>query len=118
MRLILCGRGTKITDATTAYFALGAECHHIITDDPEYIEKVSIPILYVIALQPRFSEASRRKACAIMRRKLVKVLGYFEAAERAKIPFPINIVEDAYCRDPKFFYDPSGIKTDFGSDQK
>uniref|UniRef100_A0AC35G9H7 Uncharacterized protein n=1 Tax=Panagrolaimus sp. PS1159 TaxID=55785 RepID=A0AC35G9H7_9BILA len=108
----------KTTDATTAYFAFGAECDHIITDDPEYIEKVSIPILYVIALQPRFSEASRRKACEIMRSKLVIVLGYFEAAERAKMPFPINIVEDAYCRDPKYFYDPAEIKTDSASDEK
>ena len=51
-------------------------------------------------------------------RKLVKVLGYFKAADRAKMPFPVNIVEHAYCRDPKYFYDPSGIKTNSGSDGK
>jgi hypothetical protein len=98
------------------------------------MEEASIPLLYVIALQPRFSEKSRRKACAILRyvfkiillilylivfsRKLVKALGWFKAADRAKMPFPINIVEAAYCKDPKYFYDPTGIKTDSGSDGK
>uniref|UniRef100_A0A914QTF7 Uncharacterized protein n=1 Tax=Panagrolaimus davidi TaxID=227884 RepID=A0A914QTF7_9BILA len=106
------------TDATTVYFAFGAEYPHMITDDPEIMDKASIPLLYVIALQPRFPEASRRKACAIMRRKLVRVLGYYKAADRAKMPFPVNIVEHAYCRDPKYFYDPSAIKTDSGSDGK
>uniref|UniRef100_A0A914PF73 Uncharacterized protein n=1 Tax=Panagrolaimus davidi TaxID=227884 RepID=A0A914PF73_9BILA len=57
----------KTTDATTTYFAFGAEYHQHITDDPEYMDKVSIPLLYVTALQPRFPEASRRNACTIMR---------------------------------------------------
>jgi hypothetical protein len=51
-------------------------------------------------------------------RNLVKVLGWYKAADRAKMPFPINIVENAYCLDPKYFYDPAGIKTDSGSDGK
>uniref|UniRef100_A0A914QRZ1 Uncharacterized protein n=1 Tax=Panagrolaimus davidi TaxID=227884 RepID=A0A914QRZ1_9BILA len=82
------------------------------------MDNASIPLLYVIALQPRFEEASRRKACAILRRKLVKVLGYYKAADRAKMPFPINIVEHAYCRDPTYFYYPADIKTDSGSEGK
>uniref|UniRef100_A0A914P164 Uncharacterized protein n=1 Tax=Panagrolaimus davidi TaxID=227884 RepID=A0A914P164_9BILA len=89
-----------------------------ISDDPGILNEASIPLLYVIALQTRFSEKSRRKACAILRRKLVKVLGYFKAADRAKMPFPVNIVEAAYCKDPKYFFDPTGIKTDSGSDGK
>uniref|UniRef100_A0A914PDU8 Uncharacterized protein n=1 Tax=Panagrolaimus davidi TaxID=227884 RepID=A0A914PDU8_9BILA len=113
----------KATDATTVYFAFGAEYHQYIT--AKIMDKASVPLLYAIALQPRFSEASRRKACATLRyvcatlrRYLVKVFGYFKAADRARMPFPINIVENAYCRDPKYFYDPAGIKTDSGSDQK
>uniref|UniRef100_A0A914QQP4 Uncharacterized protein n=1 Tax=Panagrolaimus davidi TaxID=227884 RepID=A0A914QQP4_9BILA len=51
-------------------------------------------------------------------RKLVKVLGYYKAADRAKMPFPINIVEHAYCRDPTYFYYPADIKTDSGSEGK
>uniref|UniRef100_A0A914R847 Uncharacterized protein n=1 Tax=Panagrolaimus davidi TaxID=227884 RepID=A0A914R847_9BILA len=104
------------TDATTVYFAFGAEYYRLISDDSEYMDKASIPLLYVIALQPRFPEASRRKACALLRRKLVKVLGYYKAADRAKMPFPVNIVEHAYCRDPTYFYNPADIKTDSGSD--
>uniref|UniRef100_A0A914QLR2 Uncharacterized protein n=1 Tax=Panagrolaimus davidi TaxID=227884 RepID=A0A914QLR2_9BILA len=100
----------KTTDATTVYFAFGAEYHEYITDRSE----LSIPLLYVFALQPRFSETSRRKACATLRRQLVKVLGYYKCADRAKMPFPINIVEAAYCKDPQYFYEPSGIKTDSG----
>uniref|UniRef100_A0A914P8Q9 Uncharacterized protein n=1 Tax=Panagrolaimus davidi TaxID=227884 RepID=A0A914P8Q9_9BILA len=108
----------KSTDATTVCFAFGAEYHQHVTDDSDIMENASIPLLYVIALQPRFSETSRRKACAVLRRKLVRVLGYFKAADRAKMPFPVNIVENAYCRDPKYFYEPAGIKTDSASDQK
>uniref|UniRef100_A0A914P6P1 Uncharacterized protein n=1 Tax=Panagrolaimus davidi TaxID=227884 RepID=A0A914P6P1_9BILA len=123
-RIVMVSKGgrrylkDKSTDATTVCFAFGAEYHQHVTDASDIMENASVPLLYVIALQPRFSETIRRKACAVLRRKLVRVLGYFKAADRAQMPFPVNIVENAYCRDPKFFYEPAGIKTDSASDEK
>uniref|UniRef100_A0AC35F5J6 Uncharacterized protein n=1 Tax=Panagrolaimus sp. PS1159 TaxID=55785 RepID=A0AC35F5J6_9BILA len=108
----------RTTDATTVYHAFGAEYYQYITGDLGIMDEASIPLLYSIALQTRFPEATRRKACAALRRKLVKVLGWFKAADRAKMPFPVNIVENAYCKNPRYFYEPSGIKTDSRSDQQ
>uniref|UniRef100_A0AC35GVE3 Uncharacterized protein n=1 Tax=Panagrolaimus sp. PS1159 TaxID=55785 RepID=A0AC35GVE3_9BILA len=106
------------TDATKLYFAFGAEYHHLITDDPEIIEKASIPLLYVVALQLRLLEASRRKACAIMRRKLVKFLAILKLLIGLKCHFLLILLNMHTAVIQSFFYDPSGIKTNSGSNGK
>uniref|UniRef100_A0A914YLT0 Uncharacterized protein n=1 Tax=Panagrolaimus superbus TaxID=310955 RepID=A0A914YLT0_9BILA len=99
------------TAATTVSFAFGAEYHQYLKDDPDTLSKVSVPLLMSIA-QPRFAVENRRKACAILRRKLPKILANFTAVKREKMAFPINIVEKAYCQNPKFFKIVAEIKTD------
>uniref|UniRef100_A0A914XVQ8 Uncharacterized protein n=1 Tax=Panagrolaimus superbus TaxID=310955 RepID=A0A914XVQ8_9BILA len=44
----------KLTAATLVYFTFGAEYHQYLTDDVAVLSKLSIPLLMVIAFQPRF----------------------------------------------------------------
>uniref|UniRef100_A0A914XWH3 Uncharacterized protein n=1 Tax=Panagrolaimus superbus TaxID=310955 RepID=A0A914XWH3_9BILA len=107
-----CFLQDKLTPATIVYFAFGAEYHQYLIDDVTILSKLSIPLLMVIAFQPRFAASNHKKACALLRRKLPTVLGNFTAVKRKAMPFPINIIEDAYCREPKYFNNTAGIKTD------
>ena len=52
-----------------AYFALGAEYHSVLDLSVGYklIAKCSIPLLFVISMQPRFNEYLRRKALTWIR---------------------------------------------------
>uniref|UniRef100_A0AC34FRD0 Uncharacterized protein n=1 Tax=Panagrolaimus sp. ES5 TaxID=591445 RepID=A0AC34FRD0_9BILA len=108
----------KNTPASIAYFAFGAEYYEYVTDDPELLPKFSIPLLMVIAFQPRFPTVNRRKACSLLRRKLPIILGNFTAVQRQTLSFPINIIEEAYCRDPKYFKNVAGIQTDSEGERK
>uniref|UniRef100_A0A914XQ60 Uncharacterized protein n=1 Tax=Panagrolaimus superbus TaxID=310955 RepID=A0A914XQ60_9BILA len=72
----------------------------------------------VIAFQPRFADSFRKKACALLRRKLPTVLGNFTAVQRKTMVFPINIVEEAYCQEPKYFTNTAGIKTNSENEGK
>uniref|UniRef100_A0A914XXR3 Uncharacterized protein n=1 Tax=Panagrolaimus superbus TaxID=310955 RepID=A0A914XXR3_9BILA len=72
----------KLTPATIVYFAFGAEYHQYLIDDVAVLSKLSIPLLMVIAFQPRFADSFRKKACALLRRKLPTVLGNFTAVQR------------------------------------
>uniref|UniRef100_A0A914YFU6 Uncharacterized protein n=1 Tax=Panagrolaimus superbus TaxID=310955 RepID=A0A914YFU6_9BILA len=87
-------------------------------EDADTLSKVSVPLLMAIALQPRFDVANRRKACSILRRKLPKILANFTAVKREKMAFPINIIEKAYCQNPKYFKIVAEIKTDSEGERK
>uniref|UniRef100_A0A914XTN0 Uncharacterized protein n=1 Tax=Panagrolaimus superbus TaxID=310955 RepID=A0A914XTN0_9BILA len=102
----------KLTAATLGYFAFGAEYHQYLIDDIAVLSKLSIPLLMVVAFQSRFDTSYRKKACSLLRRKLPIVLGNFTAVNRRDMPFPINIIEDAYCKEPKYFRNTDGILTD------
>uniref|UniRef100_A0AC34FTG3 Uncharacterized protein n=1 Tax=Panagrolaimus sp. ES5 TaxID=591445 RepID=A0AC34FTG3_9BILA len=100
------------TPISIVYFAFGAEYHEYITDDMEIMPKLSVAHQLVIALQPRFIELNRRKTLAGLRRELSKIRENYTASERKNMPFPINAIEKAFVRDPKYFISSAGIDTD------
>uniref|UniRef100_A0A914PF35 Uncharacterized protein n=1 Tax=Panagrolaimus davidi TaxID=227884 RepID=A0A914PF35_9BILA len=86
----------KKTPEFVRSFAFGNVFREYIDSQANFDQKLSIPLLFSIVLQRRYSVVNRRKACTWIRRELPIIQKEFTALERSQLPYPICAIEAAY----------------------
>uniref|UniRef100_A0AC35GJQ2 Uncharacterized protein n=1 Tax=Panagrolaimus sp. PS1159 TaxID=55785 RepID=A0AC35GJQ2_9BILA len=108
------------TSSTPEYirsFAFGGIFRDLIDSEAEIYESCPIPLLFVIALQRRYSILNRRQACAWIRRQMPVIFAEFSLKERKKLAYPITAIEDAYNMDPDGFKNTAVLDTESGTEE-
>uniref|UniRef100_A0A914YBU4 Uncharacterized protein n=1 Tax=Panagrolaimus superbus TaxID=310955 RepID=A0A914YBU4_9BILA len=83
----------KSTPEFIRSYAFGQIYRTLLDSHVGIFNTLSIPLLFVIVLQKRYTVLNRRKACAWMRRQLPIVQNEFTPKERLKLSYPINAIE-------------------------
>uniref|UniRef100_A0AC35G183 Uncharacterized protein n=1 Tax=Panagrolaimus sp. PS1159 TaxID=55785 RepID=A0AC35G183_9BILA len=86
---------SKSTPEYVKSFAFGNVFRDIIDAQTRFHERFSIPFLFSVVLQRRYSATNRRKAFTWIRRELLIIEKEFTADERSGLPYPICAIEAA-----------------------
>uniref|UniRef100_A0A914QL23 Uncharacterized protein n=1 Tax=Panagrolaimus davidi TaxID=227884 RepID=A0A914QL23_9BILA len=94
---------SKKTPEYVRSFAFGNVFREIIDAQTRVNESFSIPLLFSIVLQRRYTVVNRRKACTWIRRELPIIQKEFTAEECSKLAYPICAIEEACKMDAHGF---------------